>query len=480
MNVPSRKLSLGRLGVALLALSAWLPSQLRIGMCAPELPATEQVRCEGSACMRLDAARLTVVAFYRGRPELLAGDVGYLDTLAHRYGDQGVQFVVVLATRDGPGAGLLDRCVLVDDGGLGETEWCHLSPSEPCNLVAVDQDGVVVFVGAPGCGLQDMIERALSDRSDPDYEERVGRWRVQLAENYDDLASGPTIDLLAPMVEQSPRDGLLTGLLYLTYATKADDLVAARALRKRAITAMADAPRALAVFADLALRGDPRRREVWVDLLPALERVAPAALDDPLVQLALLRARVADRDHRAAGRLAMTCRKVACATAAGCLDFAMLLAQDELPMVHRDLAESAVSRAKELGGDARLVAAARHIVALRCAEDGAAAAQLMDRYVLSQQELYSVNNDAWAFLTELPTMGRYDWFAVGLVERLLEDPVAMDYFEFDTAALAMFLVGRLGDAIDLQESAIDQGGLQEAAYLERLARYEAYRKRSSR
>ena len=60
-----------------------------------------------------------------------------------------------------------------------------------------------------------------------------------------------------------------------------------------------------------------------------------------------------------------------------------------------------------------------------------------------------------------------------LVERMLEQRGSMDYFEFDTAALAMFLVGRVPDAVSLQQEAIKKGGGNSAEYLERLSRYKA-------
>ena len=70
-------------------------------------------------------------------------------------------------------------------------------------------------------------------------------------------------------------------------------------------------------------------------------------------------------------------------------------------------------------------------------------------------------------------MGRYDAFAAGLAERLLEQRELMDYFMFDTAALAMFLAGRVDEAVTLQTTAIDKGGKGNPEYTERLQRYKA-------
>ena len=463
-----------RLSAVLLGLAAALPAQLRIGMRASKIFCDEWVRGEAPALGRAPAAGVTLVAFYGRRPELLLGDVAYLESLVVDRVERSVQVLVVVPAADTPGVDQLRRCsVAVDEQSLTERAWLCTPPEHHRNLVAVDAAGAVVFTGAPGGGVLDMLRRCCSGEVDTDYEERARAWRRQLIESYDDLASGPTIALLEPLVGRSPRDGVLAGLLYLTQATKANDRDAAQATLAAAIQAMQRAPRALAVFADLAMRGDPQRAELWSELIPALEAAAVDAATDPSLQLALLRAQVAAGDGRAVGRHAMRCRKLVTSTAAGCLDYAMALAQAETPMIHLDLAEAAVDRAASLGAPPRLLAAARYVVALRCAEDPAAAKGILDAYIALQDELYSLNNDAWALLTEVKTMGRFDWFAVGLVERMLEDRDAMSYFEFDTAALAMFQVARLADAVALQEVALEQGGREEAAYRDRLARYRA-------
>ena len=117
--------------------------------------------------------------------------------------------------------------------------------------------------------------------------------------------------------------------------------------------------------------------------------------------------------------------------------------------------------------------AARYGVAIRCANDLEAGKVLLDEYLKETDMRVSINNDCWYLMTELPTMGRFDAFAAGLADRMLEQREAMDYFEFDTAALAMFLVGRMADAVALQETAIEKGGSGNPEYVERLQRYKA-------
>lgn len=420
------------------------------------------------------AAAVTLVARYGRAAARLRGDVDFLDGLAARYAGRGLRVVAVVADAASARGAALHGAEVREQGELRLAEARVGVPPSPRDYVAViDADGDVLFRGAPGCGVEDMLERALSGDWDPDDEGRAASWRRQLVDSFDELAGEATIAVLEPLAAACPRDGLLNGILYLTYATKANDPDAARRLRGRAARAMSGSPRALAVFADLALRGDPRRAEVWRDLRSALERAGELAPTDPFVQRALLRARIAGGDDRAAGRLAMQRRAVMTATAHGCLDFASLLAGAETPMIYRDIAEQAVSRAAALGAEPRLLSAARYIVRLRCGEDVSGAGEVLQRYRAEQGEFYRLNSDAWRFLTQVGSMGRYDWFAAGLVDELLHGAEVLDYFELDTAALAMFLVGRFQEAVDLQRAALREGGQEEAAYRDRLVRYEA-------
>lgn len=421
-------------------------------------------------------SRLQVVGCYLTRPETLPGDVGYLESLANRYAARGVRVVVVARGPAAAGVERLHACdVVCADAFCAEPAWRQHLVADGGRITLSVDEGPVVFSGSPGCGLADALDRALSHTQDADGQRRARMWRARLCASYDDLDSSATIRLLTPMVARYPRDGLLQALLYLTLATKANDQEAARASRIRAVDAMSGSPRPLAVFADLALRGDPSRGELSSDLRPALEIAAARTPEDPVVLLALLGALVAERDARAVGRLAMISRTAVSSTIEGCLGYAMTLAGAETPEVHRYLAESAIEQAERLGADARSLAGARYVVTLRCAADEHAAAKLLDAYLNAQDDLYSENNDAWRWLTDLGTLGRYDLFAAGLITQLLKDRPAMDYFELDTAALAMFRVGRLAEAIELQGCALQQGGEQEAAYRARLARYLSFR-----
>jgi hypothetical protein len=72
------------------------------------------------------------------------------------------------------------------------------------------------------------------------------------------------------------------------------------------------------------------------------------------------------------------------------------------------------------------------------------------------------------------TLGRADALALAICERMLEHKENLDSFEYDTVALAMFLNGRVQEAVELQKTALEKGGGSDPdAYRERLRRYEA-------
>lgn len=414
----------------------------------------------------------TVYAFY-SRPALAtawSGDACYLGALQRRWRERGLRVVAVVGGPV-PGVERWDGCaVAVDADGVAAAEWLGEEPQ--WRVVVLDRRGQAAFAGLPESGLVDAIERVLGGRDALAAERDASHLRRQLAQAFDD-ATAEVAPLLEAALAHAPRDGVLSGLLYLTQATKANDAAAADAVLRRATAALAAEARPLAAFADLALRGDGRRAGLGDALLPALRTAAAAAPDDAAVQLALLRALVHVGDAREVGRHAMRTRKLTTTSWADSLDFATILTIDRDAPAHGDLATMAVDRAEALGAPARLVTAARYGIARRCHQDRERQQRLLEDYLRDTELRASINSDCWYLLTELPTMGRYDTFAVGLAERMLEQRDAMDYFEFDTAALAMFAAGRVDEAVKLQEEAIDRGGRGTPEYLERLQRYKA-------
>ncbi len=395
----------------------------------------------------------------------------YFAALQRRWSERGVVVTAVVGEKDvalttWPG------CRVAHDDKLAVTlPWFTLGNTGPC-VVVLDPKGRARFVGAPEAGLVDAVEAVLAGRDTVDAERSAATLRIDLVAAFDD-ATAAVADPLEQVVAHAPRDGLARGLLFLVLATKKNDDAAARKFMQESLAALANEARPLAAFADLALRGDPRRDGIAVLVRDALKPVAAAVPSDTFVQLTWLRTLVLTGDERETGRQSMKLRKQVTATASDCLDFASVLSQAANAPVHRDLATMAIEKAASLQATPRLLLAARYGVAARCANDSEAQKALLDEYLKDTEMRVSINNDCWYLMTELATMGRYDALAAGLADRMLEQKESMDYFEFDTAALAMFLVGRFADAVALQETAIEKGGKGNPEYTERLQRYQA-------
>ncbi|MEO6594879.1 MAG: hypothetical protein ABIP94_09015 [Planctomycetota bacterium] len=423
-----------------------------------------------------DAAPMaTVYAFYT-RPTHAAefsADGDYLAELQRRHEKDGLVVVAVVRDAKVEGAARWPGCRIVADGEdatatawLGDAEW-------PWNIVVVDRSGVLVFFGSIESGLVDATEAALQGRDVLDAERLALAARQDLPMIFDDVVAAQARSELEKLLVHAPRDGVAWGLFYLTQATKFTDVGAAKKVRQQALERLAAEPRPLAAFASLAMRGDAQGEGLIAALVAPLQAAAVAAPHDVVVQLAYLRALVLTGADRDAGRQAMRMRKQVSGSAEHCLEFAAVLTADKSAVVHRDLATSAIERAMTLGAPPRLLAAARYGVAVRCAEDPEQGKLIVEQYLGDNEQRVEINNDCWYFLTQLPTMGRCDWFATGLAERMLEQREAMDYFEFDTVALAMFLVGRTKEAVELQQAAIEKGGKGNPEYVERLRRYKA-------
>jgi hypothetical protein len=424
-----------------------------------------------------DAAPVCAVfVFCTRRPTSRHEDADYLRALQRRFGAAGLRIVAVVG--EVPEArGELQQAwagcgIVVDDADATGVAWLGRAPAAG-NVVAVDRRGVVAFLGRPESGLVDAIERTLSATTPAaiERERRAFGERLELMASFDDLVGAGLGERLAALLDHAPRDGVAHGLVYVSEATRLLSPPAARLACEAALARLRDEPRPLAAFADLALRSDPRGAGLARALVTPLAAAAAAVPNDPFVQLAHLRALVLAGDSREVGRHAMRLQKSVLHTADACLDFASILAADGNAAVHRDLAQRVLDRAQQLGADARLLTAARYGAALRCQEDPARAKQVLDDY-LGDDEHASLNNDCWYLMTELATMGRYDWFAAGLAGRMLEQRDALQSHEFDTVALAMFLVGRVEEAIALQQQAIAMGGAG-ADYQQRLRRYQS-------
>ncbi len=412
-----------------------------------------------------------VFALWSAAPSgpVAAGDGAHFAALQARGAAAGLRVVVVAS----PGQSLAPEwqscsAATADEAAL--RTWLGDEGDADWRVVVADRRGRVTFLGNPGEGLEDAVEATLAGRCDLAAEREA--FDARRMETFDDEPREHLARLLDRMIAHAPRDGLAAGMRY-AFVTQAGGGPVARGEIDRALQVLAGSGPALARFADLALRAEPQARHVAAALAPALAAAARAAPNDVGIALTSLRAQFLAGDAREAGRQVMRVRKLALADAESALAFAEILTHAEPPAAHLDLASEALQRATASGSSSRLLAAVRYAVALRCAGDPAAARAVLDDYAERLNLRVSLNNDCWYYLTELRTLGRADAFALALAERMLEQEAAMDYFEFDTAALAMFRAGRVAEAVRLQEQAIAKGGADDADYQDRLRRYRA-------
>lgn len=449
-------------------------AQAVVGEPAPVLHWQAWLRGEPVVIGGDPAPACTVFAFFPlpSTAAALAADAPYLAGLEKRFAAQGLCVVAVVTDAEAPSLDAWSGCRvgLADDQEV--VAWLGADPPlQP--IVVLDRKGVVVFRGTAASGLVDAIQAVLNGAVDPERERLAATHRVMLPATLDDVPAAAARSACEEALAHAPRDGFLLGLLYLTAAQKEVDAAAARRVRDRALRDLAAESRPLAVFADLALRGDPRSSDLPAEVVQRLQPFVGEAPTDTPLQLAYLRALVLAGNGREVGRHAMRMQKNVLASPEHCLDLVSILSMDRDAVVHHDLAARALARAEASGAPARLVAAARYGMLLRCAEDPAGARNLLSTYLGDVELRSQINNDCWYLMTELPTMGRYDWFAAGLAGRMLEQRDAMDYFEFDTAAMAMFQVGKVAEAVELQQTAIARGGQGNPQYEERLQRYKA-------
>lgn len=335
-------------------------------------------------------------------------------------------------------------------------------------LSVAEVKGKGSWQGAPQFGLSWFVEQALLGKLDVPALAGATQQRNLLLSQFGEQAGIELRPRVEQVLQYCPQDGVAWGMRYVIEAERLCDTAAAQATLGTACKNLE--PAALAAFADLALRSEPRNRDLGLELVGALTPAAASVPRDLRVQLCLLRALVRAGADREVGRVASMLAKPCGEHADLALLLAEILADASMPAVHKDLAQRALDQAAGLGANPMLLAAARHKVAARCGEDQTVAKQLADAFVEAFARQMTLNGAAWQFMTQLETKGRYDPLVLDLCERMLEDKnISFSYI--DTVAVAMFVNGRLQEALDLQKKAIGIGGIK-PTFAERLLRYE--------
>jgi hypothetical protein len=283
-------------------------------------------------------------------------------------------------------------------------------------------------------------------------------------------------DYVAHCVKALPHSGEARALQLLEAWWKRGDYDGAKAAFDAAMQQLDGDCVALVGFADLALRGDRVDDRIAKTLVVSLAQCAAAAPDGPMTQLVYLRALLRAGQSRLAERLTERMPTVVGDDAEANLRFVETLMEAADPLPFRAAAEAAIARVAASGSreQDRHRFAASYAILAGC---GASAEQRSEHLAKYREEVEdfrgSANNDAWFLMTDLSSMGRYDAFALALMEEMAQrDGDALDPAYRDTLALAAFRRGQLERAAQLQRVALEQGRLG-SGYDERLARYEA-------
>jgi hypothetical protein len=421
-----------------------------------------------------NAPRCTLFAFYPWPKQMtpnLAGDADYLALLQRRFADRGVRVVLAIGDPDLPIASSLDACgVVVDEGLRTAADWGVVFSF--AHILAVDQGGNTVFQGGLDGDVVDALERVLDGRFVAASARDQASQRRYLIGDFESIAEPSQAALVERLLGQASHDGLLWGCAYVAAVRNPGAAESSAAVCRKALAALRDEPRPLAVFIDLALRCDAKRAAFAAELANALQPAIAGAPRDAIVQLAYLRALVLADQGREVGRQVARIRKLVQGSLTTRFTFAEILLQDAMPAVHRDLVQQVLQGAAKVADEPRWMAI-RYLYEQRCAEDKEVAKDVLDRFVDQTGSIVDVNNACWYLMTEMATMGCCRGFAVALAERMLEQRDTLEDFCLDTAALAMFLAGRYAEAVELEGAAVLKSGAANPEYVARCKRYEA-------
>jgi hypothetical protein len=267
-----------------------------------------------------------------------------------------------------------------------------------------------------------------------------------------------------------PRSGRVRAMAVLCQWWSKGDLEAAHKAFEEGVKALADESVPMVQFADLALRGDRYDVRYAKTLAALLAPIAAASPDGVFTQLVYLRALLRAGQDRIAGRTAALLPKHLEGRRWDQLVFAETLMEANTPAAFRDLVDQAIT-AVAGGLDARYLTAVRHKVLVRCG-DLEAAEKLMVEY-RKNANAGGLNNDAWYMMVRPESLGRFDTFALAQCEEMRrQEGARLSYNSKDTVALALFLNGKVEEAVELQTVAAAAGG-NAARYVGRLTRFQA-------
>ena len=390
---------------------------------------------------------------------MLEGQRGCVEDLQKRFGEKGARIAVVLPREDARALAAKKPPFAVgalDETMLTGTCWFAVGANTP-SFAAVD-------------GAADLLAAAADGKDTGPLQAML----VQLESLLANVADGGDFRALAAQtVAHLPHCGRARATAVLVEWWCTGDLDAARTQFDEGMKALATEPWALAVFADLVLRGDHNDPSFARELAMALTPVAASAPDNPFVQLTQLRALLRAGQDKLAGRMLSATGKLCAGDARNQVLYAETLMEGNEPAPYRALAERALDAAAAAGGDPRWIAAARHKVLVRSGAPAEDCDKLMaDFRSATGIDGGQLNNDAWYMMVRPETMGRFDSYALAQCEEMKrQEGDSMSYGNKDTLALALFLNGKVQEAVELETAAMAAAN-NDPQYVGRLTRFK--------
>ncbi|HZN37157.1 MAG TPA: hypothetical protein VFD82_00050 [Planctomycetota bacterium] len=410
------------------------------------------------------------VSYPHARGELLDHSQ-YLTDLQQRYADKGIAIVVALP-RDAAKT-LAAQKPRFGVGAMQAAEE-HADPTKDAGLrmqsmLCKGEAGESLVTWPALDGAVDLLEQCAGGSFDQAAAITSEDMMQGLLQNVCD--GGDIAAQVEACTHACPRSGRARALAVLFHWWCKGDLVKAREAIDEGIKALGSEAVPMTVFADLVLRGDRTDAGIAKKLAVLLAPAAVSAPEGPQTQLVYLRALLRAGQDRPAGRLVATMQK-RLARPWDQIVFAETLMEAGTPGAFRDMALKAIEAAKDTQGLERFVFAARHKVLHRCG-DVEAAEKLMTEYRASDFQNDSLNNDAWYTITRPDTVGRFDPFALAQCEEMQRrEGQALDYGSKDTVALALFVNGKVDEAVTLQTEAT-RASNRDPEYVGRLTRFQA-------
>ena len=396
----------------------------------------------------------------------------YLADLQRRFAERGIGIAVTMPP---PAAKRVAACTpAFTVGSIAEYEPARdgsvMALSMPGTMAVLCRSGSADTVAASTLdGAVDVLQAIVDDKLDsPALQPMEETVRALLVNVIDSGELGAEVE---KCVAAWPRSGRVRAMAVLFQWWSRGDLEAAHKAFEEGLKALADESLPMVQFADLVLRGDRHDPRHAKTLAALLAPIAAASSDGVFTQLVYLRALLRAGQDRIAGRTAAMLRKHLEGRGWDQLVFAETLMEANTPAAFRDLAQQAIG-AVDGGSDARWLTAARHKVLVRCG-DLEAAEKLMVEYRGKNENRSGLNDDAWYMMVRPESLGRFDTMALSQCEEMRRlAGASLGYNSKDTAALALFLNGKVEEAVELQTVAAAAGG-NAARYVGRLRRFQA-------